>query len=263
MLLTRSFAWLIICAVFLGAMPALAQTPIPNPTVAACGLPAQGTISSAATYDLTADCAQTGLLTLNADLTINGNGHTITMPSNRQNFIRQARNSVLNLNRVTIDGANRRYSQPIYVGTVNANQVSFIRSFPAILTTTNGTLNNVLFEWNLSPNNNASTPSTLLVAGGGNLTLNNAVVRNNLGGTAAIQVRAGNSITATGCLTLTGNAPYNYIGAGTFIDNSTGRCSGTIGNGDQVIADPGIMACGFPAAGNQDFSSVYTLSADC
>lgn len=236
-----------------------------NPAPAACGLPAQGAISQNATYELSADCSQTGLLTLSASLTINGNGYKITFPSNRQNFIwGENASAVLNLNRVTLDGANARRTQPIRVETVNADQVTFTRSRPAALTLSSGTLSNVLFEWNLSARSSGGTPSTLLVGGSGNITLNNAVFRNNLAGIAAIELRAGRSITATGCLTFSGNAPYDYIGPGTFTDNSTGACSGTIGNGHQAaIAAPALMACGFPAAGNLDRSATYTLTADC
>jgi len=69
--------------------PAFAQstatpTPPTNPTPAACGLPASGTIVASVTYTLTANCTQTGTLeiktaeTPSVTLTINGGGHTIS-----------------------------------------------------------------------------------------------------------------------------------------------------------------------------------------
>ncbi|MCY3832506.1 MAG: hypothetical protein OXG85_05785, partial [Chloroflexi bacterium] len=75
----RAILWLLLCACFAG-FPASAQT---TPAVAACGLPAEGSIR-AATYTLTADCAQTGSLTIASRIpaqtvTINGGGHTIRM----------------------------------------------------------------------------------------------------------------------------------------------------------------------------------------
>lgn len=75
---------LLLCpALILLAFPAPAFTQS-NPTVAACGLPASGTIVESVTYTLTADCSQTGYLeiktaeTPNVTLTINGGGHTIS-----------------------------------------------------------------------------------------------------------------------------------------------------------------------------------------
>lgn len=78
-------------ALLLPAIPApvFAQataTPPPpsNPDKAPCGLPASGTIVESFTYDLIADCSQTGTLeirtvkTPSVELTINGHGHTIS-----------------------------------------------------------------------------------------------------------------------------------------------------------------------------------------
>ena len=108
---------------------ALAQS---NPAVAACGFPAQGAIVSSATYTLTADCAQTGSITVASanpgiTVTINGAGHTITLPTGNPGSVVASANSVVNLNSVTIDGAGANNAQGLRVKTLNANQVSFIR----------------------------------------------------------------------------------------------------------------------------------------
>jgi len=130
-------------------VPALAQT---NPTVAACGLPTEGTIWATVTYTLTADCVQTGLISIvNATppkvVTINGGGYTITGGSS--DFIRGS--GTLNLNDLTLDGQNVERIQPIHVDTLNLNRVTVTRfnSGPALSTST-GSLNNVLLSWNSS-----------------------------------------------------------------------------------------------------------------
>lgn len=246
-------------------VPALAQT---NPTVAACGLPTEGTIWATVTYTLTADCVQTGLISIvNATppkvVTINGGGYTITGGSS--DFIRGS--GTLNLNDLTLDGQNVERIQPIHVDTLNLNRVTVTRfnSGPALSTST-GSLNNVLLSWNSSGTLSLGGNGTAVHAGPTTShTWNNVVMHNNLGRGGAISLRAGASLTTNGCLTLSGNAPYDvYAPDGTtWTDNSTGACSGTIGNGGQAPSTPSLMACGFPAAGNLDTSATYRLKADC
>ncbi|MCY4146347.1 MAG: hypothetical protein OXF90_07780, partial [Chloroflexi bacterium] len=270
MSLWRSFAWLIICVVLFGTMPVLAQT---NPTVAACGLPAGGVIRQSVTYTMTADCELTSTLRIaNKDpaitVSINGGGHTIT--GGNHDFIRGS-STVLNLTDVTIDGENIDHGAGgIYVqsGTLNAKQVTFARgNGRSMMSSSNASLTNVLLVGNvfnapaLGGNGSAvhAGPTTIH-------NWNNVVARNNFGSGGAISLGSGATLTTTGCLTLSGNVPYDvYAPTGTtWTDNSTGSCTGAIGNGDSAeIPAPALMACGFPAAGNQDFSSVYTLSADC
>lgn len=119
---------------------AFAQTPT-NPPVAACGLPAEGTIVSTVEYTLTANCTQTRFLeiktaeTPNITLTINGGGYTITNmtdccelnSSYNSNFLLvddQGEMTVQNvdngrspnvkviINNVTFDGNNKRFRRP-------------------------------------------------------------------------------------------------------------------------------------------------------
>ena len=64
------------------------------------------------------------------------------------------------------------------------------------------------------------------------LSLHNVVVRNNFGSGGAIVLRAGSALTTTGCLTLSGNMPYNVFDPfNRWTDESTGPCRGAIGNG--------------------------------
>ena len=243
-----------------------------NPAVAACGFPAQGAIVLSATYTLTSDCAQTGsILIASADpgitVTINGGGHTITLPTGTRGFVGST-NSVVNLNSVTIDGAGANNAQGLRVKTLNANQVSFIRGNGGImLSGDNVSLTNVLLESNTwSVYLLGGNGSAMIVGTGLSTTLNNVIFRNNFGTGGAVLVRTGGSLTATGCLTLSGNVPNDiYVASGgTWTNNSAGPCSGTIGNGHQAaIPAPALMACGLPASGNWDASGTYTLTGDC
>ena len=136
------FVWLI------AAPPAAAQT---NPLVAACGLPAQGTIVATVTYTLTADCQLTGSIVVSAaiSVTVNGGGHTISGGA----FIlfRGSRNT-LNLNNLTIDGTRQTRTETVTANTVNATNVAFInsRGGPAIAALSSTRMENVLLAGNSS-----------------------------------------------------------------------------------------------------------------
>ncbi|MDD9955752.1 MAG: hypothetical protein OXP68_05980 [Anaerolineaceae bacterium] len=96
------------------------------------------------------------------------------------------------------------------------------------------------------------------------LSLHNVVVHNNFGSGGAIVLREGSALTTTGCLTLSGNMPYNVFDPfNEWTDESTGTCSGAIGNGHAVPQPPSLMTCGFPGPGNLDVSATYQLYADC
>ena len=247
-----------------------------NPSPAACGLPAGGSIILAATYTLTADCTQTSGLEVssNVTLTVNGAGYTINasgIPA--QGFvIRTSTDSTLNLNQVTIDGASimsRALIETAYGGTggeLNANGVTFRGSSgPHLSIGGSASLTSVLFEDNVSRAFYFSESASGLNVSrtGGAVTITNAVFRNNYdGGGAIVNESSNGSVTTNGCLTFSGNIPYNVVGAWT--DNSTGPCSGTIGNGDPAaIAAPAVLSCGLPGAGNLDRSASYVLNADC
>ncbi len=85
----------LLLILFLSWFAAPAYTQSSNPTVAACGLPAEGTIVATVTYTLSANCTQTGTLeiktaetTNNITLTINGSNKTISIGNDeRMNFL--------------------------------------------------------------------------------------------------------------------------------------------------------------------------------
>ena len=254
----------------LGGAPAPAQS---NPTKAPCGLPASGTIVAAETYTLIADCTQTGTLSVNAQATVTINGATFTIkPASAfsdSSLFTSITGNTLELSKVTIDGNNASIATLIATngGTFTASDVTFRRSMGVNLNVDGAaTLTNVLFENNTSQAfHNAATGSGLNVSSfGGAVTVTNAVFRDNYEGGGAISVNAAGSgsVTTSGCLTFSGNMPYNVVGKWT--DNSTGTCIGTIGNsGDAVIAAPARLPCGLPGAGNLDRSANYVLRGDC
>ncbi|MCY3832505.1 MAG: LysM peptidoglycan-binding domain-containing protein, partial [Chloroflexi bacterium] len=170
---------------------------------------------------------------------------------------------------VTIDSNNKSHiSGAIRAGTITANNVSFINNNGGVaFRAEQSTLTNVYFAWNRNPRalSLGGNGSAIQANSNDSHTLTNAVFRNNFAGGGAVSLLAGATITTNGCLTLSGNTPYDiYEGSGTWTDSSTGPCSGTIGNGDPaVIPAPALMTCGFPAAGNLDVSATYTLTADC
>ncbi len=252
------FAWL--------CLPSYAQS---NPTVAACGLPAQGVITSSVTYTLSADCVQTGQITIaNAipkiQVTINGGGHTITGGAHSLFF----GNGELTLNNMTIDGENKSRTYLVGQDIINANNITIIRSRggPALFANGEADLNNVLFQSNTATSYSlGGNGSALHVGTNAAYTLNNVVLRDNFASGGAANLHPGSTLTTSGCLTLSGNAPYDiYEHGGIWTDNSTGPCSGTIGNGDQaIIPPPELMPCGLPAPGFLDVSATYSLASDC
>ncbi|MCY4146958.1 MAG: LysM domain-containing protein [Chloroflexi bacterium] len=200
-------------------------------------------------------------------MTINGGGHTIRMDGDELSIISGPR-AILNLNNVTINGNFKSHAGgAIRAGTLTANNVSFTNNGGGTMILANqATLTNVYFAGNRNrPLSLGGTASAIQANANTSHTLTNAVFRNNFGGGGAVLLQTGATFTTNGCLTLSGNIPYDiYEGSGTWTDNSTGACSGTIGNGSQAaIAAPALMACGFPAAGNLDVSATYTLTADC
>ncbi len=238
-----------------------------NPTVAACGLPAQGTIVSTVTYTLTADCQLTGSIVATGaiSVTVNGGGHTI---SGGAFILLQGSGNTLNLNNLTIDGARQTRTETVTANTVSATNVSFInsRGGPAIAALSRTRLENVLLAGNSSSNYALGGNGSAVHAGVNTSHVwNNVVLRRNFGNGGAISLKTGATLTTTGCLTLSGNIPYDvYDPSGNWTDSSTGPCSGTIGNGHQAaIAPPSLMACGLPAAGVLDVSATYPLYGDC
>ena len=204
-------------------------------------------------------------------LTINGAEFTISPASTFSDttLIGTTSTSTLNLNKVTIDGASVVMTTVVSIGgTLNADDVTFSNALSGPNVNVDGTasLTDVLFEGNVSyAFHSGGNASALNVSSfGGAVTITNAVFRDNTEGGAAISVNAAGSgsVTTNGCLTFSGNIPYNVHGMWT--DNSTRKCSDTIGNGDSaVIAAPTRLPCGLPGAGFLDRSANYVLRSDC
>ena len=267
-MIPRAIAFLCLFSLSLTSINVEAQ----NPPVAPCGLPAGGFIAVSTTYTLTADCVQTGFLEFqlaNGTLIINGGGFTVTGPENFV-FLRVLNSTVsAEVNQLTVDGNGDAGGAGMIntTGTVELNQVTLTRAVggPALAIggTGSATLNNVLVERNILNVHRANAnASAIHVASGGSVALNDVVIRRNITGGGAVTVLGTGSFTAEGCLSLSGNAPIDIRGDWT--DNSTGRCSGAIGNGDQVEpATPALQTCGLPISGVLDESATFTLSGDC
>lgn len=257
---------ILLSLVVLPVLPSYAQT---NPPVAACGLPAQGAIKLSVTYTLSADCVQTDTIvvankTPEIQVTINGGGYTITGGAHSL----FTGNGELTLNNVTIDGENKSRPYLVSQDVINVNNVTLMRARggPALFANDEATLNNVLLQRNSqSVFSLGGNGSALFIGLNTAYTLNDVVMRDNFAGGGAAVPNTGATLTTTGCLTLSGNVPYDiYETGGTWTDNSTGLCTGTIGNGDQaVIPPPQIMPCGLPAPGILDVSATYRLTSDC
>ena len=270
-------------SMFLIASPALAQ----NPQPAACGLPTEGVVDlvTSVTYTLTQDCTQTGKLwflssqTIMGTVSVEGNGHTInaTALTGISEVINIFAPLSLNMNNVTIDGGGGPGSGALFLGgPANITNVTIRNSLITAFATTyrvTGNLRNILIEGVRGVYySHEHRGSALDSTSGGNFTVTNMVIRdtNNEGsiGNAAVSVfpnEPPGSITLNGCLTIERVFPRKFYGDG-ITNNSSGPCSGTIGNGDPAVKslpEPAPAACGLPAEGLLQRSAVFTLTGDC
>ena len=186
-------------------------------TVAACGLPASGTITSNVTYTLTGNCTQTGELAFKAVVTIEGNGYTISGASiTSGNMFKQQTGSGSNVTfrDVTISGmsggtavyrvfgGNGLTFQNVSFNQNNAGPVLWLASATPI----DPALNDVLF-WN----NTASAGGSVYVQTR-SITFNNVAFAANSGGSGPINAYAGTNVlsyTSGSCTLFAGNTPDN------------------------------------------------------
>ena len=225
----------------LSVFPAAAQG---NPPADACGMPLAGILPISTTYELTSNCELTGELRMGVDgsgiasvITINGNGFTMYAGKGNAQFVVNTV-STLNLNRVTFAVRDRFDVKAGFDGhgVLNANQATF-RGSELMFNINNANLNNSLIVDNhrhvLGPGQNAPA---IEVRTAYNITLTNVELRNNTGGPGAIKIQNGGTLTTKGCLSFFGNSPRNVLQlpGGTWNDQSTGPCIGSIGNGDTV-----------------------------
>ena len=259
-----SFLALTLCVQLLAIIPVNAQGS--NPPEAPCGLPAGGIIRADAIYTLIDDCTQTSKLDVqpNVTLTINGEGHTVTASSDSNAFVETTRTSTVELDQITVDGGGQEVASLIK-GRGSFTKVTFRNlGEGAALSTGSATLNNVLFEYNNGGGyNKTGNGSALNIPAGGSVEITDAVFRANDINGGAIVAHGTATLTTKGCLTLSGNTPYDVV-ASNWTKEHTGACADTIGNGDKaVIPAPGTLPCGLPEAGNIDRSATYSLRYNC
>ena len=285
----------ILCALstvylLLSFMPVRAQ----NPTPAACGLPKQGTITSTQdiTYTLSANCTQTGKLTLQASgtaytVTIAGKGFQIdgSSISPRDSLIAADPTVALEIKNATLVGGGKAGNGALHLGFHGTlTNVTMRQSYRTAVLGSSGssgtyTLTSVLIENGRGTYNQwRDSPSAIVARGGGVFTIENLVVRDMILGNSAVGIEhwatSPTAMTIKGCFTA--ERIYPQVLYGSVTNNSTGPCTGTIGNGDQavnVVPAPAPAACGLPASGLiekpfTDKSSgkmkvVYNLSGDC
>ncbi len=210
-------------------------------------------------------------------MTINGNGVTIngSALTGSSGLFRVNTNASLSISQATLEGGGSTGQGPIHAdGNISLSNVT-IRNFvrTAITSPISGTvtiaLTDVLIEDAVGSYNSHLQSGTVFDVGNhSTVTVNNVVLRRLFGGNAAFNIRPDadplSSITLTGCLTA--EAVYPQLSNGNVINNTTGACSGTIGNGAPAarqIPAPRASACGLPLEGVLVQSATYNLVADC
>lgn len=258
--------------------PAHAQT---NPTPASCGLPTGGAIVQTVTYTLTADCTQTARLevTDSADLTIVGAGHTINAEAltTVDPVIQLLDKSDLDIGNVTIRGGGRVVRGVINTngdGTVSISDVTF-EGFRGSALYLSGdrtvTLAKVLIQNGFGYFNDLyTTGAAMYLVNDASVTATDLVLRDLYNGNAALSLDLRASLTLNGCLTLERIWPQNTSikpnQQASLVNNSSGQCTGTIGNGDSAVSSvptPAVSACGMPLAGFIATSAAWNLNSDC
>ena len=274
---------LLFALVMFAAAPARGQQR--NPATADCGLPAEGTIHHTATYELTADCAQTGQLNLaNSNgnvVTILGAGKTIDASALTQkaSFIFGGSGTELIMKNVTLIGGGLSSTAGIRGSLHLAHSATLenvtIRDTYRTAIWGGGdntfTLTNILIENARGVYNSYErAPAAVDILNNAQFSISNMALRNIYGGSSAIGIGdKGKTVTLNGCFTAERVMPQVFFDPdayGEIINNSSGPCSGTIGNGSSAarqVAAPKPERCGLPAKGHLERSANYTLTADC
>ena len=229
--------------------------------MSACGLPPSYALftsdSTITTFNLTADCTlsnsnmmnEGSWMTFNSGVfTINGNGHTITGPSNGHFIFARNAGTIVNLNEAVIRqaGSPTTYAVIADVGSrINVRNVIFRDNVAATTVTAidNGQLylEDVQFLNNRRGHVVTDYGSAVTVRGGGPfvagfISITNALFQGNANSPNVIGVLGGGSnigaLELHGCIIFRenvndeGSPAANYINAGgTITDNSTDSCS--------------------------------------
>ena len=210
-------------------------------------------------------------------VTINGNGVTLDGNALRSSsgLILVYSNSSLSLNNATLEGGGHSGSGVLHLsGNLSLSNVTIRNFYRSAISTDLGSaitiaLTNVLFEDGTGTYTSYRAAGLAMdIANHSTITVNNVVLRRLLGGNAAFNVGlnadASTIITLTGCLTA--EAVYPQLTSGNVVNNSTGDCAGTIGNGDSAareVATPVASSCGLPLEGVLVTDATYNLVADC
>ena len=259
--------------------PALAQPP-----VAACGLPTGGFVNTHVNYTLTANCTQTAALdfgaNVNGTVVIDGQGYTIDASAftGTDGVFTTTGGAQLDVKDVTIVGGGSAGASVAHLSDSAAfTNVTFRNSDGTAISKASGsgytfTLKDILIEngegaysfW-------GDGPSSILSRNGSVFNVTNLVIRDMVRGTSALaldhwEYQSPTAININGCFTH--ERIFPQLTYRTVTDNSTGKCTGTIGNGDQAVktvAAPVNAACGLPPAGhlNAQTSYTFTLSGKC
>ena len=252
-------------------------TPIPptqvaDPTnLAGCGLPAGASeftsASSITTFNMTEDCTYerwavaipNALMAFTSGrFTINGNGHTISGPSNTTVFYVAGANTVLNLNNIAFSNSGERNFPVINIATgatLNGQNLIFRETRnPATRTklwvsNSRANLRNVQFLNNIQTSTGTNVGSAITAFNTGDVTtlsITNGIFRGNRNsihtgtgnshaGVITI-LRTGTTLTLNGCMTFDSNvqadgstaaldvANISAGGLGTVNDRRTGLC---------------------------------------
>jgi len=251
-------------------------------TLPDCPWPVDALISASATYTLTGNCKVTDMMQMTGSdtvVTINGGGYSVDASALRtsKSIIVAFPGAELIVNNITFIGGGGRNRAALHLaGSATISNTTFRDAYRnAISASTGGsasnysyTLTNILVE-DVQGIYFHYGETGMAVAAHHNaaFTINNMVVRNSVGGNAALSIfpNGGASITMTGCFTADGVWPQAFYGN---VDTAgiTGECSGSIGNGgtaERQYPPATAAACGMPLGGFVESDASYTLSADC
>ena len=252
---TFLFLCLSLACLFAAPLGSQAQTQLVNPTgtqlVGDCGLPTTyasfNASASVKNLNMTADCTFSnsqvqdyfGFLSFTGGtFTINGNGHSITGPTNGYAIL-VGTNGILNLNDVTIRQAGRTDTEAVILqqgGRLNGNNVIFRDNMNGhgVVGTRNGVghiyLNDVQFLSNSKTGSDTQYGSALTATTANSVAvITNGIFRGNSGSPDVIVARAsGSSVRLEGCIVFENNVQtgvtaandYGTYNGGTVTNNS-------------------------------------------
>ena len=279
----RFLASLEIRAVLCIALAFLLLNTVPGalaqPTVAPCGLPTGGFVDTLVSYTLTANCTQTDTLEFGGNVggtvVIDGKGFKIDASALRTSkaVFTNTSSAKLDIKDVTIEGGGAYASGVMHLGEeAKLTNVTFRGHYNAAVSRASGsggtwTFENILVENGGGQYGFFGARATAFTAKNGAIfNITNLVVRDLIGGNAALQLdywqyQSPTAINISGCFTH--ERIFPALTFRTINDNSTGKCTGTIGNGDnavKTVAAPVIAACGLPTGGHLESTTPYVFN---